>query len=266
MQGFQEHSEFKSSVLFSRAALCRKATLTKAASGLPAALTHMLRIWIKCHWNSHWDDCSLCSPPLRIYSSKHRAVFQWASPYRHSNIEIRLHSEYLQVPSLKQQNLPLVHPQKKKWVPEIQCCFWDFRCQAEKFKHPGGRVKRTAVPLPQHFSYPADLHILTPICNTHKWENTKCSQTLSNAISWESRRHSFRTRLGAWAESLPHLVVPSSIQHSQTHLCHLLSGPCPGHFWLYQTWMSAVSLRGPYSIGKGNYFHFLEIKKINIQD
>lgn len=87
------------------------------------------------------------------------------------------------------------------------------------------------------------------------------SQTLSSAISQESRRDSFCTQLGAWAESLPHLVVPSSTQHSQTRLCHLLYGPCPGHFWLYQTWMSAVSLRGPYSIGKGNYFRFLEIKK-----
>lgn len=119
---------------------------------------------------------------------------------------------------------------------------------------------------PQHFSYPAnhqgshkDLQV--PLLFPLK-ENTKHNQTFRKAVLWESRRHSFFTR----AESLPHLEAPSSTRRSQTHLCHLLSGPCPGHFWLYQTWMSAVSLRGPYSISKGNYFHFLEKKNTSVQD
>ena len=80
MQGFQKHSEFKSSILFSRAASCWKATLTKAASGLPAALAHMLRIWIQCHWNSCRGDRSLGLPPLHIYSSKHRGCISMSEP------------------------------------------------------------------------------------------------------------------------------------------------------------------------------------------
>lgn len=189
-----------------------------------------------------------------------------SSPYRHSNIEIRLHSEYLQVLSLKQQK-PTEASTKNIKCQKYKAAFGisDAKNRNSNVQVEELRAQQSLLPQqPQCSSYPADLHVLTLTYNSHKWENTKCSRTLSIAISWRSRRHSFCTRLGAWAESLPRLVGPSSTQHSQTHLCHLLSGPCPGHFWLYQTWMSAESLRGLYSIGKGNYFHFLETNKKKI--
>lgn len=59
---------------------------------------------------------------------------------------------------------------------------------------------------------------------------------------------------------LPHLVMPSSIQHWQIRLCHPPSDLCLGHFWQCQIWRLAVSLRDLYSIGKANYFHFLQPK------
>lgn len=84
-------------------------------------------------------------------------------------------------------------PTKRKTqhkVPEIQCCFGDFRCQVEKLKHPGRRFKSTAVPPPQNLSYSADPHVLTPICNTHKWENTK-SQSNSQQCYFTRKQERF---------------------------------------------------------------------------
>lgn len=147
--------------------------------------THAMASELKCHWNSHRGDCSLGLPPLHISSSKHGGCISMSSPYRHSNIEIRLHSEYLQVLSLKQQK-PTEASTKNIKCQKYKAAFGisDAKNRNSNVQVEELRAQQSLLPQqPQCSSYAADLHVLTLTYNTHKWENTKCSRTLSIAIS-----------------------------------------------------------------------------------
>lgn len=112
MQAFQEHPEFKSSILFSRATPFWKATLKKVASGLPATLVHMLGMWFQCHWNSHWSDWSLHSPPFHIYSSKHKGCAPMSKLRQTQEHWDKASQRVSAVATIKATKIPLMHPQK----------------------------------------------------------------------------------------------------------------------------------------------------------
>lgn len=140
MQAFQEHPGFKSSILKGH--------------------THKSCIRSACHISTHARDVNSVPLEQALYISTHlntKAVFQWANPDRHRNIEAKLHNEYLQQNPI---NAPTktIKCQKYNAAFGISGTIWrNSNTQVEKLKSQQSL-------LPQHFSYPANHQVLTMTC------------------------------------------------------------------------------------------------------